>query len=547
MSAVSQLINVSYQDRTNYTAEVGGDVMGIPLIHPWGPTGKLLVLNEQQFYETYPEEFLSPAVFSKYPEWLYSYGTVKQAFANGLKQVEVYGLMPNCVASTDAAKRIYICVNPTSHEASVSTEIEATNVVYMIDPKYSGIPSAQLGIGIICSQKDDGVDYDYEIYVKAFTKSAENRNITDLTKSDDILYSEHYTGLWSSEQIINGEDNSIEAILKDSQLVKCERVSNADVIARPQMRSAAAMFISATLIDTNTISYDNVSTVINMNKSDYYKWFGDMRRSQATMLCSPFGYDILDTELAATARDAQDRIAVIGRKINASISDESSAINTLNKYKDMKNMFSVLVSGADRVNVNGMTVKLNCVGGFIGRTAAVASQYRTNQPASAFTYGAPYIGTLRGSMDFDTVLNLHDMGMCSVFNDINGPTIWGIRTLYKNQNSYFAKLNVIRVLAEILRQVFPICLQAIHTDAAANEQTASDYETKFMNILDYEVSQQNIKSDSVAVCTGSINSDKNTKGGKIFNLLLSLHFIGLVEKVNISVVATDSSVSAQIV
>lgn len=546
MSAVSQLINVSYQDRTNYTAEVGGDVMGIPLIHPWGPTGKLLVLNEQQFYETYPEEFLSSAVFSKNPDWLYSYGTVKQAFANGLKQVEVYGLMPKCVQTADASKKIYICVNPETDEASVSTESNAANAVYVITPKYSGIPSAQLGIGILFPKQGGSADHDYEIYIKAFTKSGE-RQFEDLSRPNDTLYTEYYTGLWSSEQVINGEDNSIFAILKDSQLVKCERVSNPNTILRPQTEVYDEIFISAAPIEKDTSSYDNIKTVVPFDKADYYKWFGDMRRSQATMLCSPFGYDVLDTELTVTAREAQDRIAVIGRNINVDVSDESSAITTLNKYKDMENMFSVLVSGADTVNVNGMNVNLNCVGGFIGRTAAIASQYRTNQPASAFTYGAPYNGTLRDSMDFETVLNLHDLGLCSVFNDINGPTIWGIRTLYKNQNSYFAKLNVIRVLAEILRQVFPICLQAIHTDAAANEQTASDYETKFMGILDYEVSQQNIKSDSVAVCTGSINSDKNTKGGKIFNLLLSLHFIGLVEKVNISVVATDSSVSAQIV
>lgn len=543
MSAVSQLIKVSYKDRTNYVSELGGDVMGIPLIHPWGPTGELLVLNEQQFYETYPEEFLSSAVFSAHPEWLHSYATVKQAFDNGIKQVEVYGLCPACRKTP--VNDLYICVDPTTKVVSLSTESSAQNKVYKLSPKYAGVPSVQFGIGVeLNGSNDTGLDYDYIISARAF-KELESRQVEDTYHEGvDAIYSEYYTGLFSSEQVINGEDNSIEAILESSQMIKCERISERVVGVRPQEPTSELILGEAKAIDSDSSSFENVSKVVSFQKTDYYKWFSDMRTSRATLLVSPFATDILNDQVVSTACSAQDRIAVVGANVNNSIS-LTTAKQFLSSQKSMTHMFATGVFAKEQVDVNGIKVIANCVGGFVGRTAAIASQYKTNQSASAFTYGS-YIGTLKESLSFDDALEVHELGLGSVINDINGPLIWNVRTLYGNQNSYFAKLNVIRVLAEILRQIFPICLQAIHTDAAANEQTASDYEVKFTNILDYEVSQGNIKSDSVAVCTGSINSDKNTKGGKIFNLLLAIHFIGLVEKVNISVVATDSSVSAEI-
>ena len=61
------------------------------------------------------------------------------------------------------------------------------------------------------------------------------------------------------------------------------------------------------------------------------------------------------------------------------------------------------------------------------------------------------------------------------------------------------------------------------------------------------IAQQNLQPDSYADASAAINTDYLTKGGTELNLILVLHFIGLVERVKIKIVATDSSVNAEIV
>lgn len=515
MSAVSQLINVSYKDKTNYTAEVGGDIMGIVLVHPWGPCGKLLVLNKQEFFETYPEEHFSTQVFGSNTDLLYSYAQVKQAFMNGLKQVEVYRIPIKAPFKEISFNGTTLVVKETPSE--VITDSYELGDSIDIGLKYNGVPGKSIKI-----------------------EASASTDTWNIVVSVDGSTVESFEGVWSDEKTLNGEDVGIRSKLEASEFIKinkyCPDSKTWSFESSSSVASEAVLQVPSDTVHTQFFkeSFENAVSI-----------FSDMRRSTATILASSTSDDSMNTSLVQAADSAQDRIAVIGRNIKSSFSKEE-ATTELTAVKAQGNMFFTFIYGSETIKVNKMSVKSNCVGGFIGRTAAIASQYRTNQPASAFTYGA-YNGTLTESLSFEEVLALHEEGAGGIFNDVNGPLIWCVRTPYRIQTSYFAKFNVIRVLSEILRQVFPICLQAIHTDAAANESTASDYETKFTNILDYEVSQQNIKSDSVAICTGSINSDKNTKGGKIFNLLLSLHFIGLVEKVNISVVATDSSVSAEIV
>ena len=62
-----------------------------------------------------------------------------------------------------------------------------------------------------------------------------------------------------------------------------------------------------------------------------------------------------------------------------------------------------------------------------------------------------YPGVLSESLKFDDVLDLHKEGINSVYSSINGPQIFGIKSMHERQNSYYAKLNIMRVLAAILR------------------------------------------------------------------------------------------------
>lgn len=530
MSAVSQLIKVSYQDKTNYTNEVGGDVMGTMFYHHWGPS-ELTVLSEADFFSLFPtniDQSVDPTNYAPY-------AAIVQAFNNGINTVEVMRL------HSAGEQLLGVTLSAGSDkQASVWSALSGepgTNYCMYARQKYYGTPFP--GRNVKVSIKADAGQTDGQLTLRVSRLKEGSAEVFE-----DL---ETFVG-YPYKNVINGVDYSLEAQAAESEYleVKCKSKSlYGKNTINPSLESVFDYHApkEAWAVPAGEKQPFALGSKTLTSFKEVISVFGDSRVSQATMIVDTSFDGGQADEYMEAANEAQDRIAVVSGGTNIS----KDALETkLNALKNNAGIFTVAVNGIELVTLNDINVQTQCVGGFAGRTAYMTRNYRTNQPASAFTYGG-YNGVLYKTLGFNEVLELHELGMGSVFNDITGPLIWCVRSPYRFQTSYFAKFNVVRVLAEILRSVFPLALQAIHTDAAANEITASSYEAKFSNILDYEVAQQNIKSDSVAICTGSINSDSATKGGKIFNILLSIHFIGLVEKVNISVVATDSSVSAEIV
>lgn len=544
MSAVSQLISVKYTDLTNYTAGAGNDVLGVPFDHHWGPVGVLNTLSQSAFFQNYPES-LPIGKTSIVPTRYYAYAQAKKALEmpnvlveafrvqGGWKYAEIY----LSKEITEAAPQAYSVVQNVKQFASISDKAMAISL------KYPGIPPKSLlgdydRLAIVISANKD--DQSVIIKVCGATKAAA-RPETGLFLQEDSVYFqvdestpvEEWQGSTNPSAMLDGASYFIEDVVASSDFIAVSVNSEFQI---PENILPTAIHLLQGVAIPEAPSQEQWEAALQV--------FDDTLNSEATLLISPVATADLDNKVLQLAASRQDMNGVIGYPVNE-VFDKDSIETFLTTMAGVRNMFSFFVVGREMYKIFGYKIQLNCVGGWCGATINIAQTVRTNQLASAFTYGG-YNGTLTETLSFDDVCELHKLGVISVFSSNQGPMIWGVRSLHTRQTSYFGAANVIRVLSKILRQVFPECLNAIHTDAAANPITRANFNIKFNGIINDEISQQNLLSDSKADCLGEVNSDVNTKGGRIFNLNLVLHFIGLVEAINIHVFATDSSVTAKI-
>jgi len=190
---------------------------------------------------------------------------------------------------------------------------------------------------------------------------------------------------------------------------------------------------------------------------------------------------------------------------------------------------------------------LDCTAAWAGRICSVAqSQHNRNQLPSYKAFGS-FSGSLVRSLSFKSVVDLHDnFGIGSVYHTAVGNFIFDIRSLYGATESYFARMNVMRVCAALLGASYDIVEQVIHTDAAANRDNRLKLESKLNSLIGDMQARGELRAQSYADVGDTLNTDTLTKGGRYLNIRLNCWFIGLVERVNITVVATDSSVDANI-
>lgn len=190
---------------------------------------------------------------------------------------------------------------------------------------------------------------------------------------------------------------------------------------------------------------------------------------------------------------------------------------------------------------------LDCTAAWAGRICAVASAlHNRNQLPSYKAYGS-FSGSLVRTLDFDTVVAMHDEdGIGSVYSSAVGNYIFCIRDLYGAGESYFARLNVMRVTAALLSQTFDMVEDVIHTDVAANRTNRLALEGRLNTLLGNFAARQELKVESYANVGDELNSDVNTNGGRYLRIQLVCYFMSLTEKVFITVVARDGSVSADV-
>lgn len=190
---------------------------------------------------------------------------------------------------------------------------------------------------------------------------------------------------------------------------------------------------------------------------------------------------------------------------------------------------------------------LDCTAAWAGRICATAyALHNRNQLPSYKAYGS-FSGSLVRTLDFDTVVAMHDEdGIGSVYSSAVGNYIFCIRDLYGAGESYFARLNVMRVTAALLSQTFDMVEDVIHTDVAANRTNRLALEGRLNTLLGNFAARQELKVESYANVGDELNYDVNTNGGRYLRIQLVCYFMSLTEKVFITVVARDGSVSADV-
>ncbi len=518
---MQDLISVTFEDQTNYADTNTDDILGIPFNFYWGPVNKVIICDRNKFFQYYPEAFPLGAKALNLQEY-FAYAQIKKAFASGISSVEVCRVNGN--------QWQYQQVNVSAEGVMTftkSSEQFNSGVPMSFALKYPGyIPQS-----LVPGYSKVGMKLDIDTSGVITVDVIGYKDINGVTHQTTI---ESWQGSANPQALQEGKSFYLPTVLEESEFLLV------------QINSAVELITGTPTIEFEDFGSLN-GTEPSISNADYEKVFNgvyaDIEQSRATLVISPVSDESLNDAITLLAQKRMNLNAVIGYPVAQPFNEE--AIETF-RGKATKDKFTFFVAGREMITVFGQKMLSNCVAGWCGATAKVAKAVRLNQLASARTYGT-YTGSLEKTLGFDEVLRLHEKGVISVYNSNSGPQIFGVRSMNEKQNSYFGKANVMRVLASILKNIFPIALDAIHTDAAAEPISRAGVSTAVNSVVGDYIAARNLKAASFGDAADEINTDYLTKGGKILNIRLVLYFIGLVESVSIRVIATDSSVTAEIV
>lgn len=545
--SVLDLVDVQFQDATNHTSITSTDTIGLVMPFYWGECDKVSVFNRTDFFEMYPES-LPIGVTQITTTDLYSgYAQVKNAFSHGASEVEIYrpsdGWRFQGITITNAG---VIAAKVAAKDGEKYDESKAVS----ISLKYAGFVPQSLAYG-----------YDNVAFAVKFANSTEYTDGTMITvavfgkkgNAYDSTPIEVFEGAASPTAKIGGESIFLEDVVNGNSQFIDVRVTANVVIASPTSEQLSYQYV-----DCDAYTEPTVNATFKNGIDKGYAMFDDYESSICTMLISPFVsketkvnatvlLDECDTKIKNIAEYRKNCLAVVGYPIDYnSVYSKENVETYFNSHSGKGSKFVIAVQGCEYVSVFGQRFTLNCVGGYCGSMVNVAKEAHLNQIASGYIYGN-YGGSLKKSLLSGKVIDLMEVGINSVYASKRGNLIWGTRTMYNRQSSYYGKINVMRVCTMILKNIFPIAIETLHTDAASNPITRASLSTMLNSVIDTYIANQDLQPDSVADCSDSINTDYLTKGGTVLNIILRLHFIGLVERVNIKIIATDTSVTAEFV
>lgn len=507
MSGYSDLIDIKFTDTTTYSNTTDGDVLGAVIDWYWGPANELTRCNSfSEFLSYFPAEKSCKGLFENE-----NYREVYQYFQAGGSSAEIWRYVKN-------ASYYYFGVSSTS-STSISTTVSTTttSITDKITLKYPGIPPESL-----MTQGDKVCSY-LKLTVAASTvpSMTKYKSLTLYIGEGSDTYEVESYDLVSFEPGVYFEGKSIFVadILKDSDYLAVSKDSTSITLTDGSYITILSDYVGS---DVTLDSFDSVPDV-----------FSDIEMSLATWF--------IGKSFASTAMSRKDTICVCGYPTTNSFD-----VNTIKAYKPAaNNQFATFVAARVYCTLINKTYVSQGIGAWIGHQCVQAQAVRINQIASAKTYGA-FTGVLAKTLLFKDVLTLHDNGINSIYQTATGAYMFGVRTCYGRLTSYYGKLNVMRVVTRLLRDVFPSFIAAIHTDTASNALTRKTFGIAIQSIVNEYIANQNLKEGSVCDVGDTVNNDFTTKSGTVLNAVFRLWFIGLVERIKINIVATDSTVSAEI-
>lgn len=562
---MKQLIDVEFKDLTSYPAQAGGDVGAIIIDHNYGPVGKLNTMSFDEFIAAYP-----PTRGTKLSN---SYVNAYRAYQTGLNYLEVVRLVGadswqylngafNGSVSQEEPKKATITGELT--RSTASNQARGSEGQLVVGLKYPGNPDILYDadnfyfVRITVNTKNPEVEGVTDVRVELIQIPADqctvnkqfkqgSERIISVTPNSEATTTvvESVTGGWAEGVQINGENYALD-ILAGSKLKYLEVVCDYTKLwflsgsEDSQTQEAAEVSTSLlALIPQAEASVNPLSSEILVNA--YSKYFKNIETSSATLLIDP-GTSKKEEALTliALADFRQNCCALVGYPTSAAFTKEA----ILEYGQALKtSMFGAFYALREQVNIAGKKYASNAIGSLAGTYASVAASESVNQLPSAKTWGSFSI-TMTDNLEFDEVLELQQQGINTCYNSVDGPRLWGLRSLYKRSTSYFSKFNVSRVCARILQYAYNVAMDAIHT--GNTDQRKALTQNLLQADLDRLIAQSALRQQSSVQCDAANNRDIDTNGGEILIIDYTCYFVKLIERVKIRITATDSSVSATV-
>lgn len=598
----SNLIQVDFLDETNYiSVSDGSDIVGVVADTNWGPVGVPTVCNSSVYRTLFNPQGLGRLNSSL--------ATVTRVFEMGASYVEVVRLGKDTSASEPWVFFSIDSTGKLTADAgfTYANDAEATDFTSVIASENNPIKEGSVaafrlrypgGFPMrvsLSSSKTFMTKQLFTLTLSAFSgftydssgKSTPSFNNTLETLSFTLeeLEASGVSYFYADQISNNSAYFTTDITWAYSNESKYTTSSGA----------VASSFTNVGMGDIQGYSVSKGSGDVEMSIPTYsssafvsaYKLFGDRDISSSTLLVSSFIPSMDSGKVPEAATSATDGFEDYASVLSAmsSVSEACKDCNSLvgfptitNTYywkpkggasdtgtranavawfnsADISNaglrMFTSGIVGWEtytlRTTLGVKRFDLDCTAAWAGRICATAyALHNRNQLPSYKAYGS-FSGSLVRTLDFDTVVAMHDEdGIGSVYSSAVGNYIFCIRDLYGAGESYFARLNVMRVTAALLSQTFDMVEDVIHTDVAANRTNRLALEGRLNTLLGNFAARQELKVESYANVGDELNSDVNTNGGRYLRIQLVCYFMSLTEKVFITVVARDGSVSADV-
>lgn len=598
----SNLIQVDFLDETNYiSVSDGSDIVGVVADTNWGPVGVPTVCNSSVYRTLFNPQGLGRLNSSL--------ATVTRVFEMGASYVEVVRLGKDTSASEPWVFFSIDSTGKLTADAgfTYANDAEATDFTSVIASENNPIKEGSVaafrlrypgGFPMrvsLSSSKTFMTKQLFTLTLSAFSgftydssgKSTPSFNNTLETLSFTLeeLEASGVSYFYADQISNNSAYFTTDITWAYSNESKYTTSSGA----------VASSFTNVGMGDIQGYSVSKGSGDVEMSIPTYsssafvsaYKLFGDRDISSSTLLVSSFIPSMDSGKVPEDATSATDGFEDYASVLSAmsSVSEARKDCNSLVGFPTITNTYYWKPKGGDsdtgtranavawfnsadisnaglrmftsgivgwetytlRTTLGVKRFDLDCTAAWAGRICATAyALHNRNQLPSYKAYGS-FLGSLVRTLDFDTVVAMHDEdGIGSVYSSAVGNYIFCIRDLYGAGESYFARLNVMRVTAALLSQTFDMVEEVIHTDVAANRSNRLALEGRLNTLLGNFAARQELKVESYANVGDELNSDVNTNGGRYLRIQLVCYFMSLTEKVFITVVARDGSVSADI-
>lgn len=355
---------------------------------------------------------------------------------------------------------------------------------------------------------------------------------------------------YSLIQNLDGDTVAVETIIGSpipGMLIDGQNYYFPEVVRRDSLYSDSEMKVSADdflkYVTVGTefqgeVNYD-IENIPEIEEDEivaaYAKYFSTRSLSKCSILIPCKCTTAINNAVKNTAGQCMNRNAIIGYPTDQPFDFESIKEFGLTMLGEK---FAMFYGGRAVYSLLGMQLTTSCVGVIAGRYCSVTEDASINQIPSAAAYGA-YPGSLIESLDESEVLALHELGFNSVYNTTDGPFIWGVKSLHTRQASYFAKANVMRVIAQLLRTTFDYLDQNLHTPNSDRKKAMIQQNRQAF--LDTLIAKEVLKANSKCQCDGNNNRDIDTNGGELLIVDFDCWFVKLIERFKIRITASDQT------